>query len=648
MMDVNGLISAASQLFNEKKYAEAIEKLHQAWDAITDKSTRIAEQIGIQSWFGCCYFEQAMKAKDADSADKLFRKAIEHHREWLRLGKNNIQQQIYAKSWIIKCYFEQAQKTKNTDKAGKLFEQAIEYCEKLLLLADQLTDDSSISQKAYAQTWFIVCYAKQAKKTRDADKADNLLEKAIEHNQKWLRFIDEQNIQEQINARSWLGDCYLERAKRNKGISKIEKFIKQASEDLSSAYEQLSKLSDEAEKKEWKKNIHQSLSEIDYLNEDWISYFEKKKQEIQESLFQGKTSQPQDAVATVLAVLHITPIELGFTPMAHYTSPHVCHILFGIGGSETASPMRLGSSTYMNDPSEGKPLLDLLNQQDLELENKADGASHNAFFTCFSSRVNDLNQFRLYGKEGGVEASGCCLVFNKNGDWLREADVSVPFRSLSEMSGQNSDDLPKVNEYEKLPLYQVAYVAYKDEYIAEKKCGIWLSAPNKAFNLHQNLAQEKLGSSIRFILDANISRFGIRLKPVGNEDWHQFRLGKLKEALEELIRFFNTSTVSDDDKEALEYIRYLFKDFAFRDEEEFRLLVIKPIDSEEIEYCDKTQSVYIPYADIWNLADEVILGTNYEKTSNQRKAEVFRYQMKQKCPDVKVSRSTLPINPPNK
>lgn len=30
MMDVNGLISAASQLFNEKKYAEAIEKLHQA------------------------------------------------------------------------------------------------------------------------------------------------------------------------------------------------------------------------------------------------------------------------------------------------------------------------------------------------------------------------------------------------------------------------------------------------------------------------------------------------------------------------------------------------------------------------------------------------------------------------------------------
>ena len=435
-------------------------------------------------------------------------------------------------------------------------------------------------------------------------------------------------ITEQIYIQSELGSCYLELIKRSKSTSEAERFFKQANENFLAAYEQSSRLSDEEEKKEWEKTIRPGLRDIAYLNKDWKSYFEKKKQEIQESLFNGETLQPQDAVATVLAVLHIPPIELGSIPMAHYTSPNVCHKLFGIGGNETASPMRIGSSTYMNDPSEGKGLLDLLNQQDLELENKADGASHNAFFTCFSSRVNDLNQFRLYGKEDGVEASGCCLVFNKNGDWLKEADVSAPFRSLSETSGQDSDGLPEAgfsdDKYEKLPLYQVAYIAYKDEYIADKKCGIWFPSQKEP-------------------------KFGIRLKPVGNEEWHQFRLEKLKEALEELIRFFgDKSAVSDDDKEALEYIRYLFKDFAFRDEEEFRLLVIKPIDPKEIEYCEKTQSVYVPYADIWNLADEVILGTNYEKTGNQRKAEVFRYHMKQKCPDVKVSRSTLPINPPNK
>ena len=694
-MDMNDLISVAVQLFNEKKYAEAIEKLHQAWDGITDKSIQITEQSWIQSGLGRCYFEQAIKTKDTDKADKLFGKAVKHFQKGLWLAKqladeqNNIQEQINAQYWLGRCYFEQTIKTKDTDKADKLFGKAVKHFQKGLRLAKQLADEqNNIQEQSNVQYWLGHCYFEQAIKTKDTDKADELFEKAVEHYQEWLQLAkqlkDEQDsIQEQISTQSWLGGCcfvyakktkymdkagklfkqaaalfkqqlrlvgqlekeqiriqqqmfaqvmlghcYVERVKRIKNTDKAEVlFKKQAGKYLLAVYGQLSQL-DETEKEEIEKVIRSGLRDIDYLNEDWDSYFEKKKQETQESLFKGETSQPQDAVSTVLAVLHIPPIELGSTPLAHYTSPHVCHKLFGIGGNETASPMRIGSSTYMNDPSEGRGLLDLLNQQDLELENKADGASHNAFFTCFSSRVNDLNQFRLYGKEDGVEASGCCLVFNKNGDWLREVDVSVPFRSLSQKSGQDSDGLPETgfsgDEYEKLPLYQVAYIAYKDEYIADKKCGIWFPSQKEP-------------------------KFGIRLKPVGNEKWHQFRLKKLKEALEELIRFFeDKSAVSDDDKEALEYIRYLFKDFAFRDEEEFRLLVIKPIDSKEIEYCEQTQSVYIPYADIRNRADEVILGTNYEKTGNQRKAEVFRYQMKQKCPDVKVSRSTLPINPPNK
>ena len=633
---------------------------------LANKQIRISYQILFQSWLGCCYLEQAMKIKDTDKAVEMFGQSVKHHRERLQLTKqltdrkNLILQQVAALSWLVLCYFEQAKRTKNTGRADDLFRRAIEHNTEMSKLAEQLDEQACFMEQSNVQSWFGGCYFEQAIRNKDIDKAAKLFKQTAAFFKRRLRLVRQLEnaqirIQQQMFAQVTLGRCYLERTKKTKSTDETEALLKkQAGKHLLAAYGQLSQLSDEADKKVIEKRVRQGLREIDYLNKDWNSYFKKKKQEIQESLFKGETSPLKDAVATVLAVLHITPIELGSIPMAHYTSPHVCHMLFGIGGNTTASPMRLGSSTYMNDPSEGKALLDLLNQQDLELENKADGASHNAFFTCFSSRINDLNQFRLYGKEGGVEASGCCLVFNKNGDWLREADISVlPFRGLSEMSGQNSDDLLMADfsgdEYEKLPLYQVAYIAYKDEYIAEKKCGIWLSAPNKAFNLHQNLAKENLGSSIRFTLNTNISRFGIRLKPVGNEEWHQFRLEKLKEALEELIGFFkDKSAVSDDDKEALEYIRYLFKDFAFRDEEEFRLLVIKPIDSEEIEYCETTQSVYIPYTDIRNRADEVILGTNYEKTGNQRKAEVFRYQMKQKCPDVKVSRSTLPINPPNK
>ncbi len=684
MMNVTDLMDESKKLLNEKKYAEALEKLHQALDGITDKSTRISEQSWIQSGLGRCYFEQAMKAKNTDKVGKLFGKAVEHFQEGLRLAKADEQDnilQISAQSWLGSCYFEQAMKAKDIDKADKLFGEAVKYYNAWLKFAEK---QNSIRQQINVQSRLGRCYFEQAMKAKDTDEADKLFGEAVKHYNAWLKLAEKQNsILEQVKAQSWIGGChfeqairtkdtdkagklfkqaaalfkrqlrlagqledkqicihqqivvqlvlgrfYVERVKRIKNTDKAEVlFKKQAGKYLLAADGQSSQLSDEAEKKRMEKIIRQSLRDIDYLNEDWSSYFEKKKQEIQESLFKDKTSQLKDAVSTVLAVLHIPPIELGSIPLAHYTSPHVCHKLFGIGGNDTASPMRIGSSTYMNDPSEGRGLLDLLNQQDLELENKTDGASHNAFFTCFSSRVNDLNQFRLYGKEDGVEASGCCLVFNKNGDWLIDADVSVPFRSLSQKSGQDSDGLPETgfsgDEYEKLPLYQVAYIAYKDEYIADKKCGIWFPSQGEP-------------------------KFGIRLKPVGNEKWHRFRLKKLRKSLKDLIRFFNKPTVSDDDKEALEYIRYLFKDFAFRDEEEFRLLVIKPIDSEEIEYCGTTQSVYIPYADIRNRADEVILGTNYEKTGNQRKAEVFRYQMKQKCPDVKVSRSTLPINPPNK
>lgn len=72
------------------------------------------------------------------------------------------------------------------------------------------------------------------------------------------------------------------------------------------------------------------------------------------------------------------------------------------------------------------------------------------------------------------------------------------------------------------------------------------------------------------------------------------------------------------------------------------------MDSEEIEYCETTNSIYLPYAKAQDIVDEVILGTNYEKTNSKRKIEVFQHLMKKGCSNVTVSRSSLPIyaNPP--
>ena len=647
-MNVWSLINEGVALFKNKKFDEAIEKLNQALDGIEDKNNQIQQQNDAQYWLGRCYFEQAMQAVGGDS-EQLFRQAVEHFQQWLRLTKqlkdeNGIQKQINAQYWLGRCYLEQAKKAKGKE-SEQLFGQAVEYFQQQLSLAAQLADkQNSLQQQINAQSWLGNCYLEQAKKAQGKE-SEQLFGQAVEYFQQQLslaaQLADKQNsLQQQINAQSWLGNCYLEQAKKAQG-KESKQLFGHAVEHLQQRLSLAEQLADKQNSLQEQNNAQSWLGRCYFeqakIQQKWERYFDWKKQKIQGDLFgtQEGTQKEKtviDDITTILAVLNIPPMELGSIPLAHYTSPSVCERLFGIVSDQTndktpvdrskVSPMRIGSSTYMNDPTEGEGLLELLNLQDLELENKADCPVHNAFFTCFSSRVNDLNQFRLYGKENGVEASGCCLVFNKSGDWLKEPDVSASFKSFTNKQNEGFKEPIEADiagsKDENLPLYQVAYIAYQDEYIAEEKCGKWL-------------------------LNKNNQSFGIRLKPVGkNPSWHQFRIKKLEEALIELIK--KSNNISDEDKKALEYIRYLFKDFAFRDEEEFRLLKIEQIGSDKIKYCEATKSVYLPYADIRDIVDEVILGTNYEKSGKERKAEVFQHLMRKHYPNVKVSRSSLPIN----
>ena len=645
-MSVHDLIEESVSLFESNNIDEAITKLNLAWGKIKDKKKYLQEQSDIQFWLGRCYLEQAMKVKDIAEAKDLFAKAVEHNQERLKLAEQltdeqtRIQQQINAQHWLGRCYLGQAMKVEDITEAKDLFAQAIMHYQQQFELAMQLKDKQvSIQEQSSVQSWIGYCYLDQAMDVKDIAEAKNLFAQAITHFQQRFELAqqlkDKQvSIQEQSSAQSWLGRCYLSLAMKVEVFAEWMDLSTQAIIHFRQQLEFAEQLDDEHGRKKHKKIAYSNLMKAYFSGGRTSLYFTTKKQEIDNALFSNEDNfldkKLKDAISTILAVLHIPPIELGSTPLAHYTSSSVCNKLFGVVNEDDFSPMRIGSSTYMNDPSEGKGLLELLSLQDLELENKEDCSSSNAFFACFSARVNDLNQFRLYGKEDGVEASGCCLVFNKSGNWLREPDISAPYRCFIKNQGENSIEFELKGadtfnvEYENLPLYQVAYIAYKDEYIAEEKCKIWLDG----------------------------SKFGIRLKPIGeSKDWHDFRIKELEKALQQLIDFFKVKdNVNDQNKNVLEYIRYLFKDFAFRDEEEFRVLKIAEIGSEEIKYCETTKSIYLPYADISNVVDEVILGANYEKTNSRRKAEVFQHQMRQKCPNVKVSRSSLPIyaNPPIK
>ena len=621
-MNVQDLINEGIELFNNKKFDEAIEKLNQALDGIEDKKSKIL--INAQHWLGRCYLEQAMKAEGKDS-EQLFVQAVEHFHQQLLLAKqlvdeqNSFQEQNHAQHWLGHCYLKQAMKVRGKD-SEQLFVQAVEHFQQSLEFAEKLKGTNSIQEQINAQSWLGFCHLIQTIQAK-GNAADELFRQAIEHFQQYLYLAKQlkgkNSIQKQNEAESILGICYFQQA------LKVET-------EVAAELEQ--------NDKHCQQRLELSKKLLSSVQERWGRYFEWKEQKIQRDLFQTQEGDLVKAITTILAVLNIIPMELESTPLAHYTSPSVCERLFGIVIDKTndktddnypvdsskVSPMRIGSSTYMNDPTEGEGLLELLNLQDLELENKADCPVYNAFFTCFSSRVNDLNQFRLYGKENGVEASGCCLVFNKSEDWLKDPNISASFGSFTDKLNEDFEESVEADgadsEDENLPLYQVAYIAYQDEYIAKEKCSIWLQNKNN-------------------------SKFGIRLKYFGNKGWHECRIGKLEEALKQLIKTFKgKAKIDDEDRKALEYIRYLFKDFAFRDEEEFRLLKIEQIGSDKIEYCNITQSIYLPYADVRDMVDEVILGTNYEKSGNHRKAEVFQHLMRKHYPNVKVSRSSLPIN----
>ena len=679
----NDLIKQGHELFNAKQYTEAIQKLNEALDttndpqqqadvqfllgrcyleqalqtgntALFDKArqhhqeqlalakkldgdTGIEEQANVQFWLGYCYFNQALQTGNAalfDDARRYFQEQLECTKKLS--GDKGVEEQANAQSWLGRCYFEQALQTGN----AALFDDARRYFQEQLECTKKLSGDKGVEEQANAQFWLGRCYFEQALQTDNAisfDKAYKHFQAQLTQAEQLEKLNSDKGIEEQAEAQVWLGRCYLKQAKQNKGnIEQSKDYLSEAEEHFGEASKLVKKLNDESLKKQRIEKLARDFRELAFAKGNYDNYFKSKQEHIQQKLSKNKkiNSRLKENIAAVLAVLSIDPIEFD-KPLAHYTSPTVCEKLLGIGQKEAnqenivAGKMRMNSSAYMNDPYEGKSLYDFLGIQEPDLENLSESSPYNAFFACFSSRVNDLNQFRLYGKVGNVEASGCCLVFNKRGNWIREPDIDVSYRRLNEqglMAGNDMETAAKAQRpSENLPLYQIAYIFYRDEYTQDKEYDVMFDNPN----------------------------FGVRLKPISdNQDWHEVRKAQFQTALIGLCDYFKDTKQnreeSQENKAALEYIRYLFKDHAFRDEEEFRLLQIEEIGSDKVQYCPKTNTAFLEYGNVCTRLDEVILGTNYERTADCRKVEVLRHLLKRKQPHIKVRHSSLPINPPNK
>ena len=314
-----------------------------------------------------------------------------------------------------------------------------------------------------------------------------------------------------------------------------------------------------------------------------------------------------DAIVSIITTLFISSYGgiAGENPLkvAHYTRPSTAGKLIA-GDSAKASPLRLNTVKGTNDPTEGKILYGYLHKSCgllssvLDVEQESDSQALAAFISCFTFNHDSLNQFRLYGKEGGLEASGVSLVFGKR--FFSAADpfaimTAAPEReafttnNTMEDSSPGQPDKTTQKKLDTLPLYRCIYldpqsgyvsIAHRDKvtFYAE----VWYGKKTAA---HQDICKEAERRWKEY--QTEIDRLTEKVK----ED-----LSTLSEKIKAVAKDAENNVLQTL-AFILQPLRYLVKHAAFQEEQECRMLYIGNLLEEERIYTDwDGKQMYLEYA----------------------------------------------------
>ena len=281
--------------------------------------------------------------------------------------------------------------------------------------------------------------------------------------------------------------------------------------------------------------------------------------------------------------------------VAHYTRPQIAFDLFeGKKNDKEPSNFRLSTIRGVNDPTEGLVLNGYWNQQGLPETIHTNNTA--TFISCFTFNHDSLNQFRLYGKENGQEATGVSLVFKKE-FFSDQPDtlgfIAGPSIDPSNKSGENeSNEAGKPESDNKKPLigkstlYRCIYLDPETGYLtlaqrdksnfyrqhkekAEKKWKKYyksLSKKEKSVNKHLFAKDKSILSTLQSIFKK-----------------YQGYSTKEKQHILETIRFI------------LLPLQYLVKHIAFQEEQECRIMYITQFRDEKIHSNREEQKMYVEY-----------------------------------------------------
>ena len=339
----------------------------------------------------------------------------------------------------------------------------------------------------------------------------------------------------------------------------------------------------------------------------------------------------------VLKYLQIIP---GFeSKVAHYTRPQIAFDLFeDKKNDKEPSNFRLSTIRGVNDPTEGLVLNGYWNQQGIpETIHTNDTAT---FVSCFTFNHDNLNQFRLYGKENGREATGVSLVFNKE-FFSNQADtlefIAGPSTDLSSKSAQiKLNETGKMENDNKKPLigkstlYRCIYLDPETGYstLAQRDKSTFYREHNEdedtdakgkwedyyeliskiegcvetyLFNKENNEDTDTKGKRGKYHESISTKEEGVETHLLNKENNDDNSVSSILKSIFTEDHLYNKCN-KDEKQKILEAIRftllplqYLVKHIAFQEEQECRIMYITQFRDKKIHSNREEQKMYVEY-----------------------------------------------------
>ena len=314
-------------------------------------------------------------------------------------------------------------------------------------------------------------------------------------------------------------------------------------------------------------------------------------------------------------LLHLLSADL--EQVGHYTSSVVFETLLK-EQKETkgkANPLLLCSLAAANDPTEGTVFQSLLGEDCMPSSQRI-RSNLAVLQTSFSSTIDSLNQFRLYGKNNGEEGTGLCLVFSRS-FFAGPGETSM----IAVKRDHEPVSVKELETCRKLPLYWVLYYD-RDSGQVYYTPACTEHSLNKNFEMEETSLEE---SDLKKVEDIGKSLKKIRDTFKAISEDHQ------QTALEMLI-----------------YLRHLVKDAAFKDEKELRILSLHPYNDPSIKVLPGKNCLSVDYLPVIDGEEEylekVIAGPKLKEFANLVDVARFKLHHLGGKKEVEFCQSQAPLN----